>query len=399
MNLKRFQKENEWFSIPEKEWSYIKEKYEKEDIKDELASILITYPPPYPEITDDDILDEYRKLKGVWWNDILVEGQWFPRGEVESTYHNKFDGSYYYFKRSNTGNKASNGFHIENRWSVDHARNPSALRSWETEKGIKGALNALFTMPGLDEVNKSTIRGCLSLRKYIASQFKPSIAKSFYDKFESENILDFSMGWGDRLAGFYTSHTGRVYVGLDPNTMNHPHYRTQVEFYEKHRTMLEPTKKVEFYDSPAEDFDYSNYTEFFDTVFTSPPYFDIERYSNEDTQSWKRYDDIDSWNVNFLHKSLEKIIPTIKKGGMLAINISDVYSRGEWKSITNPMNDFLSSTKLTYKGAIGMELSKRPNSGGVGRGKTDHFNEKTNEKSEEVKDLTFGESIFIWKNE
>lgn len=398
IDLNKFRKEGEWFHIPEEEWTEIKNKHEKEEIKDSLAPILISYPPPFPEISEDDILDDYRKLKGTWWNDILIEGQWFPREGTKSSFHTNFDDSQYYFKRVNTGNKASNGFHIENRWSVDHARNPSALRSWKTEKSLKTALNALFTMPGLDEVSKSTIRSCLSLRKYIASQFKPSIAKAFYDKFCSRNILDFSAGWGDRLAGFYASHTGEYYVGLDPNTMNHPIYKRQVEFYEKHRTMLEISKTVEMFNRPAEDFDYSTYRGFFDTVFTSPPYFDIERYSDEDTQSWKRYGDIDTWNEKFLHKSLGKIIPTMSNGGIMAINISDVYSHGEWKTITNPMNEYLQSQGLTYRGCIGMEMAQRPNSGGAGTGKTDHFSDETKEKAEENKPKKFGEPIFIWEN-
>ena len=66
-----------------------------------------------------------------------------------------------------------------------------------------------------------------------------------------------------------------------------------------------------------EDFDYSEWNEYFDLVFTSPPYFSVERYSHDDTQSWVRYKNIDMWNEQFLHKTLDKIIPTVKKGGLL----------------------------------------------------------------------------------
>ena len=83
------------------------------------------------------------------------------------------------------------------------------------------------------------------MRKYIASQFKPSIAKAFYDYFGSVNVLDFSAGWGDRLAGFYCGETTESYVGIDPNLDNHPNYQKQVEFYEKQRTFFEKEKKVE----------------------------------------------------------------------------------------------------------------------------------------------------------
>ena len=141
---------------------------------------------------------------------------------------------------------------------------------------------------------------------------KPSI-KGFYDYFGSVNVLDFSVGWGDRFAGFYCGETTKSYVGIDPNTLNHPNYKRQVEFYKKHQTFFEEEKQGRVYLFTTEDVDYSKYENYFDTIFTSPPYFNVEKYSDEDTQSYIRYKDIDSWNKNFLHKTLGNIIPTLKK--------------------------------------------------------------------------------------
>ena len=49
-------------------------------------------------------------------------------------------------------------------------------------------------------------------------------------------------------------------------------------------------------------------------------------YSYDDTQSWVRYKDIDDWNKDFLHSTLGKLWKSVKKGGYVLINISDVYS-------------------------------------------------------------------------
>ena len=58
------------------------------------------------------------------------------------------------------------------------------------------------------------------------------------------------------------------------------------------------------------------------------------------------------WNEYFLHKVLEKIIPTLKKGGkMMEINILKkmftLQKKGgggkDWKEITQPMCEFLES--------------------------------------------------------
>ena len=238
-----------------------------------------------------------------------------------------------------------------------------------------------------------------TLRKYVASQFKPSIAKGFYDYFKSVNVLDFSAGWGDRLAGFYCGESTKSFVGIDPNTNNHPNYQKQVEFYKKHQTFFEEPKEVELICSPAEDVDFTKYENHFDTIFTSPPYFNVEKYSDEDTQSYKRYTNIDSWNKDFLHFTLDKLIFTLKKDGILAVNISDVYSAPDkgYLEICNPMNDFLKSKGLEYYGCIGMEMTKRFNSGGAGNAKSEYFNEELKEKTQETQNTAFGEPIWIWK--
>ena len=61
------------------------------------------------------------------------------------------------------------------------------------------------------------------------------------------------------------------------------------------------------------------------------------------------------------------------------------------------MNDFLSSCGLEYYGCIGMEMTKRFNSGGAGNAKSEYFEEHLKEQSETTKDIAFGEPIWIWK--
>ena len=50
----------------------------------------------------------------------------------------------------------------------------------------------------VSKITKNILRTMIGLRKYICSQFKPNVGEDIYDMFE-ETILDFSMGWGDRL--------------------------------------------------------------------------------------------------------------------------------------------------------------------------------------------------------
>jgi len=243
----------------------------------------------------------------------------------------------------------------------------------------------------------------IGLRKYICSQFKPNVAKALYDYFNVKNVLDFSMGWGDRLAGFYASMNAELYVGLDPRKENHPIYERQARYYDNHLTFFEKEKKTKFYCEAAEDFYYDGYDDTFDVIFTSPPYFNVERYSHDDNQSWVRYKDIDNWNTQFLQKALDNMLPTLKSGGKLCINISDVYSsstgKKNWSKICDPMNEFLDEyTDMEYKGCIGMEMAKRPNSGGAGTAKdTNQYTEESLQLAKETKDKRFCEPIWIWE--
>jgi len=387
--------------IDEVEWEYIKNTFDKQDVRESLAKVAMSYPPPYMDISEKDALKQLQKLKGMRHNEILVEGEWFAREGTEYRYDLTFEGKQQYFKRNNTGNDASNYFQQKNRWSVDGTIAPGPHRTWESHKFMTTLIGSAYSLK-LPKIDKSAFRVMIGLRKYICSQFKPNVAKVLYDKLESKSILDFSAGWGDRLAGFYASETGESYLGIDPRKENHPIYEEQKQFYEKHRTMFEVPKKSMFVEYPAEDFEYQK--NMYDTVFTSPPYFSVERYSYDDTQSWVRYKDIDTWNTQFLQKTLEKIWPSIKRGGYLLVNIADVFARTGGQrnmvEICNPMNNFLSTFHDSeYKGCIGMEMAKRPNSGGAGmaRESDERFQDSTIQRAEETKDKRFCEPIWIWR--
>jgi hypothetical protein len=387
--------------IDEVEWEYIKNTFDKQDVRESLAKVAMSYPPPYMDISEKDALKQLQKLKGMRHNEILVEGEWFAREGTEYRYDLTFEGKQQYFKRNNTGNDSSNYFQQKNRWSVDGTIAPGPHRTWESHKFMTTLIGSAYSLK-LPKIDKSAFRVMIGLRKYICSQFKPNVAKVLYDKLESKSILDFSAGWGDRLAGFYASETGEFYMGIDPRKENHPIYEEQKQFYDKHRTMFEVPKKSLFIESPAEDFEYKE--NMYDTVFTSPPYFSVERYSYDDTQSWVRYKDIDTWNTQFLQKTLEKIWPSIKSGGYLLVNIADVFARTGGQrnmvEICNPMNDFLSTlSDSEYQGCIGMEMAKRPNSGGAGmaRESDERFQDSTIKRAEETKDKRFCEPIWIWR--
>ena len=389
-----------YLEIGAEEWEHIKKTFSVDDVKESMATVAMTYPIPYNEITEEDAYHGYMDLKSVRWNELLSDGEWFYRSN-----NSRYDLTPQYFSKSNSGNAASNYFQQENRWEANSIRSPGPAKTWRTKSTMITLMGSLYTLK-VPYIDKATLRGCLHLRKYTCTQFRPSVAKAMYDRFESKNVLDFSMGWGDRLAGFYAGNTTEHYVGLDPKADNHPLYDTQRNFYNKHTSFFEHDKSSEFHICPAEEFDFSNYDNHFDMVFTSPPYFNVEHYSKDDTQSFRRYKTVETWNTAFLHKVLTNIYPAVKLNGIVAINISDVFStsgsgKKRWLEITNPMNDHMKSLGMEYVGAIGMEMSKRPNSGGAGTvfqgSAPNDWTEDAMSRANNSINKTFAEPIWLWR--
>lgn len=345
-------KNNELY-IDKELWISLNKKYTKDTIKQAISDAISNHgiQLPYRKITKDEARDDFVKLKGFDSKSLLFDGKFDTRYEYKYNFLNK------YINISTIGNKSSDYFQQENRFMCDSINAPSPYRTWNSERFRLTLLNALWTLK-VEKVTMDGMRTLISLRKYIASQFKPSVAKFIYERFKSEKILDFSGGWGDRLAGFYSSNESKEYTVVDPNSKVTEAYSKQIKFYENCGVS---GKKVNIYNCGAEEID--DYKNEFDLVFTSPPYFDIERYTNEGNQSWKKYKKLQSWLDDFLFKSIKTGWNSIASGGHLVINISDVYCHHKIQNICDPMNDYIKSfPDSKYLGALGMRMAKRPNS-------------------------------------
>ena len=344
-------------------WKQLNESMDKEEIKKLISSAIDEHeiPMPMKVIELDDAVESFKSMTETSFEDLVVEEKWFTRYE----YSDKFPLSDILFKSNTVGNRASDFFMQENRWKCDSINSPSPYRSWTIEKFRLTLFNAIWSLK-LEEVNMAKLRSCIGLRKYIASQFRPATAMAVYDLFQAKNVLDFSSGWGDRLVGFMASQA-ESYVGIDPNSNLFPEYKKMIDLYNV------DGKSIEMVEGCAEDVDLQEKT--FDLIFTSPPYFTVERYTQEENQSWKKFKNLDQWLDGFMFPVLDKCWEHLEKGGHLAINISDCYAKHTINEICDPMNEYLSKKEgSVYVGCYGYEMKKRPNSGAL-KGKEGKFAE------------------------
>lgn len=334
----------------ESEWTKILLKYPKpsDEIKEIIWEKTRNCSMPMVEISEEDCKKDFEKLKELDTKNLIKESNLFSRYEYKWELGSK------YIDSCNVGNKSSNYFHQELRYHCDCINSPSPYRNWTQKKFFFTLCNALWGLK-VKEVNTDILRSCIAMRKYIASQFRPSAAKAIYDTFDSENVLDFSSGWGDRLSGAMATPKIKKYIGIDPN-------ENLVENYKKQIQTFNSDKDIQMIVGPAEE-EVSKLEDTFDTIFTSPPYFIVERYTQEENQSWKRYKKIDLWLEKFLFKTLKDCWDRLNSNGILAINISDVYCNHTINKICDPMNDFISSLPSSKKEEnINYRMAKRINS-------------------------------------
>ena len=152
--------------------------------------------------------------------------------------------------------------------------------------------------------------------------FRPATAKALYELYGKDNckVLDTSSGFGGRLLGFFTAKNTSEYVGIDPNTADSCN-----KFIEFMQMRFGLNKKAYVNKIGSEDFtveNYPQYENYFDISFTSPPYFNIERYSDDITQSHVKFNTYDAWIDGFYRNTIYNSCNSLKLDGVFAVNIS-----------------------------------------------------------------------------
>ena len=180
-----------------------------------------------------------------------------------------------------------------------------------------------------DNISDNGIRKMLKIYTGVqcVSNFRPTSACAIYNLFGKNKVVwDMSCGYGGRLLGAYKAGV-KKYIGTEPCTDTFNGLNNII-----HDFMINSSTEFDLYKLGSEDFIPN---EEVDLCFTSPPYFNTEKYSDEETQSWKKYETKESWLNDFLGKTLDNCMQCLKNDGILIINIANV------KSYKNIEDDFL----------------------------------------------------------
>ena len=288
---------------------------------------------PYFELTDKEILKEHKQFMDFDCTRLILDNN-----ELNQSMH---------------GLKITNSF-FPNMWDVKCRKSLSPKEVFDDDGKFLLSITKRIKMsdtPMLPYNIRKSIKifgGAQSV-----SAFRPSIAKVLINILfgdEPVSILDPCMGWGGRMYGFTSCDNVKKYEGFDvcKDTIKGLRNLRDKLFQLK---MINAKTEIKIHQKPFEDAG-NLIQDKFDFVMTSPPYFDVEKYSNDPDQSFLRYPTYDKWLKGFLRPMIEISYDRLNKGGYLALNISNDKLYDDTYSIIN--NVFGCSLKTVYM----MRISK-----------------------------------------
>lgn len=164
---------------------------------------------------------------------------------------------------------------------------------------------------------RETIRNMAGVQK--PSNFRPMAAATVYATISRMigrkiRVWDMCGGYGGRMMGAFGCSSVSHYKCNEPCSKTADGLREMGETLVKHRGDW----SFALSSRPAEDEPIGSY----DACFTSPPYFDTERYSEEDSQSCVKYPTYSDWLSGFLRPTLQTARDSLAGDGILAINVA-----------------------------------------------------------------------------
>ena len=185
---------------------------------------------------------------------------------------------------------------------------------YSTVKNARGLKNEYIVM-------KEVYNICISA----INIFRPLMAVEIYAKFKPSVVLDPCAGWGGRAVG--AAVCGNIqYFGIDVNHSLKIPYQNMCNFLNSkiNNEKTDNTQKINLTIADATTFDYSQIEPKYDMVFTSPPYYFIEKYSHNKAYNNSKDEMDEQFYVPLFSNTYLHLLP----GGYMALNVNrEIYER------------------------------------------------------------------------
>jgi hypothetical protein len=152
-----------------------------------------------------------------------------------------------------------------------------------------------------------------------STMYRPHIAKTacLVSNKPFGTLLDPCIGWGGRMLG--TVSAGWDYIGFDTNPETFQNTQRLVEFLgiqSKVKLFLDDSINMDKYDFQSADI-----------ALTSPPYYDVEIYSEFDNRQYSQYPTYRDWVTGWLSPLIGKSLDRLNEDGMSCWNVQNMPSK------------------------------------------------------------------------
>ena len=195
-------------------------------------------------------------------------------------------------------------------------------------------------------ISNGRIGSVFSSYYFRASIMNPYLVYSLNQRiFKAKRIFSPTLGWSSYCYGFLESPHVEEYVGTDviPSVCK----KTK----ELANTHINPNK-VNIYCKPSEDLHKDNdfmkkYSNHFDLVFFSPPYYELELYKSQN-QSTDRYKTYEDWLEKYWEVTIKLCHAVLEKSGKLCYILSG-YGSNTTKKQFDLLKDMNAITKKYFR--------------------------------------------------
>ena len=188
-------------------------------------------------------------------------------------------------------------------YSVEDYKGDNIVKLWKRE-------NIEKAFKSLDKPNRTVNSQFSEFKRAIkfnpVTIYSPIMTKSIVKDLDCKTVFDPCIGWGGRMIGTTCLGEDYHYTGCEPFTKTY-------DGLENMAKELNIENQVTLYNKGVETVLEEINDKRYDMCLTSPPYFDLEVYSHEDTQSIKKYETYDEWIEGFIKPIIEYVCSHVTK--------------------------------------------------------------------------------------
>lgn len=299
--------------------NYLNKRYSTRNLSD--TDFLNILPTLAQELTQVDFTTTYTddQLKKDW--------QALKKYDTTDTYINS---------TNRIGMKLCEHF-MPNFYDIEDNQGNSFRKYWSDTKLLEKVLagnRKSHSTPYLSELKRG-IYFATGMPK--STMYRPQLSKIITKG--AEHVLDPCAGWGGRMLGAVAN--GAFYTAFEPNPTTFNNLQQLINFLDidkNVRIICDDARNIDHYDIPKAD-----------VVLTSPPYFDLEIYSNDNNQSVQNCSTYKDWDANFLTIIISKCIIYLNDDGKSCWNVANFGKNDMWKSVDTAHQNLGFNRNIVYE--------------------------------------------------